>query len=44
MLEHKAEKLELTCRWLATAARKTKLGENANWGAMVDDQRRELVH
>jgi hypothetical protein len=47
MLEHQAEKLELTCRWLDTVRcprwQKTELGEKRNWGATVDDQRRGLV-
>jgi hypothetical protein len=27
-----------------TAAQRFDLGEMGNWGALVDDQRRELVH
>jgi hypothetical protein len=41
MLEHKPEKHEPTCGWLAsarclTAAQQTELGENQNSRAMVD--------
>jgi hypothetical protein len=49
MLEHQAEKLELTCRWLATVRSSRRRGKR-NWGkkqnrnATVDDQKRELVH
>jgi hypothetical protein len=29
---------------MLTAARRTKLGENANWGALVANRRRGLEH
>jgi transcription elongation factor len=45
MLEHQAEKLELTCRLKGDAhgGAENGIGGKRNWGATVDDQRRGLV-